>query len=157
MWGVLAAGLIFVTQTKAASVESILAEAYGFETVTPDAWQLRYGTYWFVSWGTLVPMPGVPSVPYSQIFSIGEASDMSFLVDQNTSASGVNFTRLAVDLDWLLGALAQAQEAKLNAELSAMLGLTSEMDSESEGESSPQYGPDDLWLSINVDTNSSAH
>jgi hypothetical protein len=60
---------------------------------------------------------------------------------------------LEADLNWLLGALAQAQEAKLNAELNTMLGLTSEMDSQEEGGASgfdsPQYGPDDLWLEIN--------
>jgi hypothetical protein len=91
-----------------------------------------------------VPYPGPPNNPNLRIYSLGD--EASFLVDENTPpASGVNYGRLEADLNWVLGALAQASEAKLNAEINAMLGLTSEMDSQdgggASGFDSPQFGP----------------
>jgi hypothetical protein len=151
--GMLAAGLIFVAQARADSVVGVLAKAYELPAVTPDAWQLRFGTYWYVSWGrSLVPMPGEPTGNISKIYSLGEVSDLSFLVDENTPVtSGVNFTRLGADLDWLLGALAQAREAKMAAEHNRLLGLTSETDSydeESYGSPGWSYSSNELWLQV---------
>ena len=152
---VLAAGLIFVAQARADTVVSIIAETYGLQSTPLQQWP-GFGTYWHVLYGQfLVPYPGPPDRSL-RVYALGDASDLSsYLVDDNTApASGVNYARLETDLNWVLGALAQAREAKMNAEINTLLGLTSGMGAQEEGESSPQYGPDDLWLSINIDTNS---
>jgi hypothetical protein len=128
----LAAGWLFVAQVQADSVVSILADEHGLQSVPSDQWN-RFGTYWYVLQGRcLVPYPGPPNNPNLRSYSLGDA--VSFLVDDDTPpASGVNYARLEADLNWLLGAIAQARETKMNAERNAMLGLTGVMDSQEEG------------------------
>jgi hypothetical protein len=53
---ILAAGLFFVAQARADSVISVLAETYGLQPATPDTWQLRYGTYWYLLEGRFLAL-----------------------------------------------------------------------------------------------------
>jgi hypothetical protein len=135
------------------SVVSIIAETHGLQLVPPDQWN-RFGTYWYVLQGKfLVPCPGPPNNPNLRIYSLGD--ELSFLVDENTPpVSGVNYARLETDLNWVLGALAQAEEAKanaqLNAELNVMLGVTDEMSPMDGGGAGPNgpggFDPDVLHV-----------
>jgi len=153
----LIAGTFTQTQARATSVESVLAAAHGLQAVPPEQW-IRTGTWWtLISGRVLAPYPGPPPNVNAQIYSLG-GDGTSFLVDMNMPlTTEVNFVRLDSELNWVLGAIAQFQEDKMNAELNAMLGLTEETDSQEGWRPSingPQFNVDQLWLEVvSIDTN----
>jgi len=133
-------------QIQPHSVVSQLAADYKLELASE--WPPR-GTFWYAAGGKLLvplPYPLPLASADTRFFSLGDSE--SFIVDEGLALdSSVNLNRLRADLEWILGAIEKRKEAKIEAELKTMLGVSDEPESGSL-QMAFSFSADDLWLEL---------